>query len=53
MQTTLNFLVRDERAAVMVEYALLATLIAMVAFTAVQLFGQNVSSLYSTIDTSM
>lgn len=53
MQATLKLLARDERGAVMTEYGLLATLIAIVAFVAVKVFGQNVSSLYSTIDSSV
>lgn len=53
MQATLKLLARDERGAVMTEYGLLATLIAIVAFVAIKVFGQNVSSLYSTIDSSV
>lgn len=53
MQATLKLLARDERGAVLTEYGLLATLIAIVAFAAVKVFGQNVSSLYSTIDSSV
>jgi Flp pilus assembly pilin Flp len=39
----------DERGASMVEYALLVILIAIVAFVAVRVAGQNVSSAFSTV----
>ena len=43
----------DERGASMVEYALLVVLIAIVAFVAVQLAGNQLSTLYSTIADSV
>ena len=43
----------DERGASMVEYALLVVLIAIVAFVAVQLAGDQLSTLYSTIADSV
>jgi len=42
-------LVRQENGQAMVEYALLVSLIALVAFGAVNLFGLGVSSLYSKV----
>ena len=42
-------LVRDDRAASMVEYALLIVLIAIIAFVAVQLAGQEVSTSFSKV----
>ncbi len=44
---------RDERGASMVEYALLIVLIAIIAFVAVQLAGNQLSTLYSTIADSV
>lgn len=46
-------MLRDEEGATMVEYGLLAMLIALVAFVAVQVLGTNLSSLYSTIAASV
>lgn len=43
----------NERGASMVEYALLVILIAIVAFVAVQTFGTEVSSTFSTIADSI
>jgi Flp pilus assembly pilin Flp len=43
-------LVRSEAGQAMVEYALLISLIAMVCFGVVQVFGLGVSTLYSKID---
>lgn len=42
-----------ERGAAMVEYALLVALIAIVALTALQLLGSNVSANFSTIDSTI
>lgn len=42
-----------ERGASMVEYALLVVLIAIIAFVAVQLAGDQLSTLYSTIADSV
>jgi pilus assembly protein Flp/PilA len=46
-------MIRDENGASLVEYGLLAAMIAMVALAAVETFGQNVSTLFSTISTSV
>ncbi len=53
MRRTLELLIRDERGASMVEYGLLASLIAIVALVAVQALGKNVSTLYSSVATSV
>jgi pilus assembly protein Flp/PilA len=42
-------LMRDENGASMVEYALLLAVIAMVALVAIQTFGINLESLFSTM----
>lgn len=42
-------LVREDHAASMVEYALLIVLIAIIAFVAVQLAGQEVSGTFSSL----
>jgi pilus assembly protein Flp/PilA len=39
---------RDEKGASMVEYALLIAVVAMVALVAIQTFGINLESLFST-----
>ena len=44
---------KSEKGASMVEYALLVVLIAIIALVAVSLAGQNVSSAFSTIATSL
>jgi pilus assembly protein Flp/PilA len=44
---------KGDRGASMVEYALLVVLIAIIALVAVSLAGQNVSSAFSTIATSL
>jgi len=43
---TIKQLIRDEQGAELVEYGLLAGLIALVAFASVNAFGRSVSSLY-------
>ena len=51
-----NFVVRmkhSDRGAAMVEYALLVALIAIVAMVAIQLLGSNLSSSFSTIDSTI
>ena len=48
-----NKLVRDDEGASMVEYALLIVLIAIIAFVAVQLAGNEVSDTFSTIATEL
>lgn len=47
MLATLTLMVRDEEGAMLVEYGLLLGLIALVALTAVQLFGRNVAMLFA------
>lgn len=47
--TRLMNALRDEKAASMVEYALLVVLIALVAFVAVQIAGETLSSTYGDI----
>jgi pilus assembly protein Flp/PilA len=49
MYTYLVSLLRKERGASMVEYALLLILIAIIAFVAVSIAGQNVSKAFSTV----
>ena len=44
---------KSERGAAMVEYALLVALIAIVAIAALQLLGSQVSSNFSSIDSSL
>jgi pilus assembly protein Flp/PilA len=44
-----NWFCRDEDGAVMVEYALLVALIALVVIGSVQTFGSNLAVLYSQI----
>lgn len=44
---------KSEKGASMVEYALLVVLIAIIALVAISLAGQNVSSAFSTIATSL
>lgn len=46
-------MLRDEEGATMVEYGLLAMLIALVAFVAVQVLGTNLSTLFSTVAASV
>jgi len=41
--------IKDQRGASMVEYALLIILIAIIAFVAVSVAGQNVSKAFSTV----
>ncbi|HVN68617.1 MAG TPA: Flp family type IVb pilin [Candidatus Binatia bacterium] len=53
MITTLKALLRDESGAELVEYGLLASLIAIVAMVAVQALGKNVSTLYANAATSI
>ena len=49
----LSIWAKGDRGASMVEYALLVVLIAIIALVAVSLAGQNVSSAFSTIATSL
>ena len=49
----LDRLKKDDRAASMVEYALLVVLIAIVALVAVQVAGNELSSTYSDIASSV
>lgn len=53
MLANLRSMIRDEDGATLVEYGLLITLIALVAFAAVQLFGTSVSTLFSTASGSV
>jgi len=51
-----NFVVRikhSDRGAAMVEYALLVALIAIVAMIGLQMLGSNISSNFSTIDSTI
>ena len=43
----------DERGANMVEYALLAVLVALAAFTAIQALGGGLTDLFNDIDTKV
>ena len=49
MKVLLHRLINDEEGATFVEYALLATLIALAAIVSVTAFGSSVSNLYSSI----
>ena len=49
---SLRALWRDETGAQLVEYVLLASLIAIVCIVGVQLFGQGVAGLYTNADSS-
>jgi len=51
MLATLTPMVRDEEGATMTEYAILIALIAIVAFSGVQLFGINLQTLFRTFGT--
>jgi Flp pilus assembly pilin Flp len=48
MRTAITLMKRDENGASMVEYALLVAVIAMVALVAIQTFGINLESLFTT-----
>lgn len=50
---SLKAIVRDEEGATMVEYGLLVALIALVALTAVQTLGSNISTLFSNVGNSL
>ena len=49
MRTGVTPMMRDEQGASMVEYALLIAVVAMVALVAIQTFGINLESLFSTL----
>lgn len=49
MLTTLKSLLRDEEGATMVEYGLLLAFIAIIVFGAVQVLGQNLSSVFNSV----
>jgi pilus assembly protein Flp/PilA len=49
MNANLFSMIRDEEGTSMVEYGLLIALVALVALTAVQLFGTSVATLFNTI----
>lgn len=44
---------REERGAALIEYALLAALIAIIAIVGVRLLGQGVSSAFSTVNSGL
>jgi Flp pilus assembly pilin Flp len=48
MRTFVTRIMRDEKGTSMVEYALLIAVVAMVALVAIQTFGINLESLFST-----
>ena len=48
--TTLGTLLADEDGATMVEYAILATLVALVSITVVTSVGSKVKALFSTVN---
>jgi pilus assembly protein Flp/PilA len=48
MRTSVTRIMRDEKGASMVEYALLIAVVAMVALVAIQTFGINLESLFNT-----
>ncbi len=47
MPTPLKCLLQDETGAALLEYALLAALVALVILTAAQTLGRNIASLYN------
>jgi len=49
----LKALIRDEEGATMVEYGLLVALIALVALGAVQIVGNNLSTLFTNVGSSL
>ena len=51
MLAALTLMIRDEEGATMVEYGILIALIALVAFSAVQLFGINLATLFGSFAT--
>lgn len=48
MRTAITPMIQDETGATLIEYALLVSLIAVVALTAIQTFGLNLETLFST-----
>lgn len=48
MLTSLRAFLMDEGGAALVEYGLLLALLALVAFTAIGMFGRSVSALFNT-----
>jgi pilus assembly protein Flp/PilA len=48
MLAALTLMIRDEEGATMTEYGILIMLIALVAFSGVQLFGVNLQTLFRT-----
>lgn len=48
MLAALTLMIRDEEGATMTEYGILIMLIALVAFSGVQLFGINLQTLFRT-----
>jgi len=53
MVSTLKNVLRDDEGATMVEYGIMVALIAAVCITVVTTLGQNVSSAFSTVNTSL
>lgn len=47
--TALHKILKDDKGATMIEYSLMLTFIAMVAFAAVQTLGTNVNALFFTV----
>jgi Flp pilus assembly pilin Flp len=53
MLAALTLMFRDEEGATMTEYGILLALIALVAFSGVQLFGVNLATLFGTFATAV
>lgn len=53
LKAALRALIRDENGAAAVEYGLLAGLIAVVIIAGAQLVGQNLSTIFHTIGSSL
>lgn len=53
LSLTLRRFVREERAATMVEYAIMVALIAVVAVGAVELLGTTVNTKFGAVNTSL
>lgn len=47
--TALYTMLKNDKGATMIEYSLMLTFIAMVAFAAVQILGTNVNALFLTV----
>jgi pilus assembly protein Flp/PilA len=53
MLAALTLMIRDEEGATMTEYGILIALIALVAFSGIQLFGINLGTLFRTFATTV